>query len=93
MVRLRWALFAALAIAQAGCASHRDTYAGAALPRPNWACRNLDTAKRNDGQPAAGRIALADRSGFSAERQDAGAVLGALVVWPVLAGICLASRS
>ena len=93
MIRLRRALFAALAIAQAGCASHRDTHADAAVARPNWACRNLDGANRSDGQAAARRIALADPPGFPAVQQDAGAVFGALVVWPVLAGICLASRS
>ena len=93
MTRLRWALFAALAIAQAGCAIHRDAYADAAVARPNWAYRNLNRASRDDGQAAAGRIALADRRGFPAVRQDAGAVLGALAAWPVLAGVCLASRS
>ena len=93
MTRLKWALFAALAVAQAGCASHRDAYADAAVARPNWACRHLNRANRDNGQAADDRIALADRRGFPAVHQDAGTVLGTLVAWPVLAGVCLASRS
>lgn len=51
-----------------------------------WACRKLHGGMSS--QPRRN----ADGSWTAGPRGDAGTVIGVLVLWPVLAGACLASR-
>jgi len=86
MVRPKHLLLAGLAILQAGCAGQdRKGYADAGSGRPPWACRMLN----NRASQSTDR----DPPGHSVSQVDLGAVAAVLVVWPVLAGACLAARS
>jgi len=52
----------------------------------NWACRSL-----HQGKPSR-QSRFANDLEPPGDHGDAGMVAGVLVVWPLLAGICLASR-
>lgn len=89
MVRIKRLMATALIPVLAACASPRGaaTSGGeAGASGENWACRSL-----HQGGPSR-------QSGYANDLEppgnhgDAGTVAGVLVVWPLLTGICLASR-
>lgn len=81
MARTGRLLLAFAIIAQVGCASRGDPYAEGRGPPSEWTCRVLDSVEQHPIQTTPNQAGV-----------DAGAAALVLVVWPVLAGACLASR-
>lgn len=89
MVRTRCLLLAVLAVTQVGCANHGNQYADTSTARPNWACRQLDKVKERTQE----KTRQDAEHGFGRGGGDAGSAVGVLIMWPILAGACAASRS
>ena len=76
-------MIGAVVILQVGCAATPPTNNAASASRPPWACRLLDGTDPN------GRLGS---SGSQQTDGGGGGVATALVLWPVLIGVCLATR-